>query len=108
MTAFTPFWALAAVFSIAGDTYGLIGYKGPIYMALAWTFSLLLFLYPRRTWVLLALAGATVALYALRLPVASNNKTITAVMEGAILLSAAVLYLRAGRGPIDRAARSKS
>ncbi|WP_244426669.1 HTTM domain-containing protein [Sinorhizobium sojae] len=107
LTAFTPFWAMAAIFSIAGDTYGLIGYKGQIYMALAWAivlFSLLLFLYPRRTWVLVALAGATVALFALRLPVASNNKTITAVMDGAILLSAAVLYLRAGRGPIDRVA----
>ncbi|QFI69327.1 HTTM domain-containing protein [Sinorhizobium alkalisoli] len=107
LTAFTPFWALAAIFSIAGDTYGLIGYKGAIYMTLGWAiilFSLLLFLYPRRTWLLLALAGVSVALYAVRLPVASNNKTITTVMDGAMLLSAALLYLKSGRGPIDRVA----
>lgn len=107
LTAFTPFWAMAAIFSIAGDVYGLIGYKGAVYTALAWAivlFSLLLFLYPRRTWILLALVGVSLALYALRLPVASNNKTITAVMNGAILLSGAVLYLKAGRGPLDRTA----
>ncbi|MBP2234009.1 hypothetical protein J2Z31_000499 [Sinorhizobium kostiense] len=107
LTAFTPFWAMAAIFSVAGDVYGLVGYKGTVYMSLAWAivlFSLLLFLYPRRTWILLALVAVSLALYALRLPVASNNKTITAVMNGAILLSAAVLYLRAGRGAIDRMA----
>jgi hypothetical protein len=108
LTAFTPFWALAAIFSIAGDTYGLIGYKGTAYMALGWAvvlFSLLLFLYPRRTGILLALVAVSLALYAIRLPVASNNKTITTIMNGAILLSAAVLYLKAGRGgAIDRMA----
>lgn len=106
LTAFTPFWALAAIFSIAGDTYGLIGYKGTAYMALGWAvivFSLLLFLYPRRTWILLALVAASALLYVIRLPVASNNKTITAVMDGAILLSAAALYLKGG-GSIDRVA----
>jgi hypothetical protein len=106
LTAFAPFWALAAIFSIAGDTYGFIGYKGPAYMALSWAvvlFGLLVFLYPRRTVILLALVAVSLALYAVRLPVASNNKTITTVMNGAILLSAAVLYLRAGRASaIDR------
>ncbi|MDK1387889.1 thiol-disulfide oxidoreductase [Sinorhizobium sp. 8-89] len=108
LTAFTPFWALAAIFSIAGDTHGLIGYKGSAYMALSWAvvlFSLLLLLYPRRTGFLLALVALSLALYALRLPVASNNKTIATVMNGAILLSAAVLYVKAGgRGSIDRVA----
>ncbi|PKA43804.1 thiol-disulfide oxidoreductase [Rhizobium sullae] len=108
LTAFTPFWAMAAIFSIAGDTHGLIGYKGFAYMALSWAvilLSLLLFLYPRRTGILLALVAVSLALYAIRLPVASNNKTITTVMNGAILLSAAVLYVKAGRGgSIDRVA----
>jgi hypothetical protein len=108
LTAFTPFWALAATFSIAGDIYGLIGYKGPVYAALSWSvvlFSLLLLLYPRRTGVLVGLVVVSLVLYGLRMPVASNNKTIMAVMNGAILLSAAVLYLRAGRGgSIDRLA----
>ncbi|TIP12567.1 thiol-disulfide oxidoreductase [Mesorhizobium sp.] len=108
LTAFTPFWAGAAIFSIAGDTYGLIGYKGLLYAVLSWgvvLFSLLLLLYPRRTDLLIGLVLVSLVLYALRMPVASNNKTIAAVMDGAILLSVAVLYLRAGRGgSIDRMA----
>ncbi|WP_210334897.1 thiol-disulfide oxidoreductase [Mesorhizobium mediterraneum] len=108
LTAFTPFWAMAAIFSIAGDIYAMLGYKGPLYAALSWSvvlFSLLLLLYPRRTEFLIGLVMVSLVLYALRMPVASNNKTITAVMNGAILLSAAVLYLRAGRGAaLDRMA----
>jgi hypothetical protein len=108
LTAFTPFWAGAAIFSIAGDTYGLIGYKGLLYAVLSWgvvLFSLLLLLHPRRTDLLIGLVLVSLTLYALRMPVASNNKTIAAVMDGAILLSVAVLYLRAGRGSsIDRMA----
>ncbi|WP_080578872.1 thiol-disulfide oxidoreductase [Sinorhizobium fredii] len=108
LTAFTPFWAMAAIFSIAGDVYSLIGYKGPAYTILSWfvvLLSLLLLLYPRRTGILLALVAVSLLLYGLRLPVASNNKTITAVMNGAILLSAALLYLKTGgRAAIDRTA----
>lgn len=108
LTAFTPFWALAATFSIAGDVYSLIGYKGPLYTSLSWSvvlFSLLLLLYPRRTGFLMGLVVVSLVLYGLRMPVASNNKTIMAVMNGAILISAAVLYLQAGRGgSIDRTA----
>lgn len=109
LSAFAPFWAMAAILSIAGDIYSMLGYKGPLFAALSWSvvlFSLLLLLYPRRTELLIGLVMVSLVLYALRMPVASNNKTITAVMNGAILLSAAVLYLRAaGRGAaLDRMA----
>lgn len=108
LTAFTPFWAMAALFSIAGDIYSLIGYKGLAYTGLSWAIvllSLVLLLYPRRTGILLALVVVSLLLYGLRLPVASNNKTITAVMNLGILLSAASLYVKAASiAAIDRVA----
>lgn len=94
LTAFTPFFSMAALFSIAGDPQGLIGHQGLVYGALSWAivcFSGGLFLAPRKTWILLGLAATTVLLYMMRLPVASNNKTITVVFCIALLLSSAAL-----------------
>lgn len=94
LTAFTPFFSIAALFSIAGDPQGLIGHQGLLYMALSWAIVFCsggLFLAPRKTLVLLGLAASTVLLYMMRLPVASNNKTITVVFCISLLLSSAVL-----------------
>lgn len=108
LTAFAPFWGAAALFSIAGDPQGLIGRNGLVYTVFAWAIvacSAAVVLFPRKTFWLVALAGVTVALYALRLPVASNNKTITTVFDLAMLVSAGTLAWqarRAGGSAIDR------
>ncbi|WP_232494351.1 thiol-disulfide oxidoreductase [Novosphingobium kaempferiae] len=102
LTAVAPCWGVAALFSIVGDPWGLIGREGALYMLLAWSVvgtSAVTILFPRKTWALVALAACTVLLYAMRLPVASNNKTITTVFDLCILLSAAVL---ASKGSLDR------
>jgi hypothetical protein len=97
LTVFAPFWAMAAIFSIAADTNGLLGYSGIFYAILSWSvvlLSLSLLLYPRHTDFLVYLAIILLLLYAVRMPVASNNKTIAAVMNGAILFSAAAIYMK--------------
>lgn len=102
LTAFTPFWGAAAFFSIAGDPSGLLGQNGIVYALLSWGIvlgSAVLVLFPRKTWALVGLAAITVLLYAVRLPVASNNKTITTVFDLSLLVTAAVVSTQK---PIDR------
>jgi len=95
LTAFAPCWGMAALFSIAGDPRGLAGSEGLVYLLLAWgvvVASTCALLFPRKTWTLIAIATVTVMLYYVRLPVASNNKTITVVFDLSLLTAAAVLY----------------
>ncbi|EJL34933.1 hypothetical protein PMI02_00306 [Novosphingobium sp. AP12] len=102
LTAVAPCWGVAALFSIVGDPSGLTGREGIIYLLLAWSVvgaSALTILFPRKTWAFVGLAACTVLLYAVRLPVASNNKTITTAFDLCILLSACVL---SARGSLDR------
>lgn len=102
LTAVAPCWGVAALFSIVGDPWGLTGREGLIYMLLAWSVvaaSAMTILFPRKTFAFIALAACTVLLYALRLPVASNNKTITTMFDLCILLSVAVL---AAQGTLTR------
>ena len=102
LTAFTPFWGMAALFSIAGDPQGLVGREGLFYFALAWGIvvtSTLAILYPRKTWALVSLAAVTTVLYLVRLPVASNNKTITTVFDLSLLVCAGYLSCQ---GALDR------
>lgn len=102
LTAVVPFWGAAALFSIVGDPAGLTGREGILYLLLAWSVvgaSALTILFPRKTWAFIGLAACTVLLYAVRLPVASNNKTITTVFDLCILLSACML---AAKGPLNR------
>ncbi|WP_404477811.1 thiol-disulfide oxidoreductase [Novosphingobium sp. BL-52-GroH] len=97
LTAFAPFWGMAALFSIAGDPQGLTGHQGLVYLLAAWLVvatSAVTLLFPRKTWALIALAAVTVLLYAIRLPVASNNKTITVVFDLSLILCAGVLHAR--------------
>ncbi|MCJ2188401.1 thiol-disulfide oxidoreductase [Novosphingobium beihaiensis] len=102
LTAFAPFWGAAALFSIAGDPQGLIGREGLFYFALAWAIvvnSAVTILYPRKTWALVSLALVTTILYLVRLPVASNNKTITTAFDLSLLVCAGYLY---AKGTLDR------
>lgn len=106
LATFAPFWALAALFSVAGDYGSLAGYNGMLRAVPAWAIvglSMWLIARPRDTFVLMSLAATTVLIYALRAPVASNNQTITMVMSGAMLLSGGVLFLQSPRA-IDRIA----
>ncbi|KIQ69273.1 hypothetical protein Wenmar_02344 [Wenxinia marina DSM 24838] len=98
-------WAIAALFSMGGD-YGALNFdKGLLYALPAWgivLLSILLIRRPHSSALLFALAAFVVVLYALRSPVASNNKTITMVMDLAILLSGGYLYWKSSDGRIDR------
>lgn len=106
LTAFAPVWAIATLFSIGGDYGSLSGASGLLFAVPAWllvALSLLLLVYPSSMLLLLSLSTTAVLLYVLRAPVASNNQTIATVMNGGILLSAAVLFRNpAGHGIIDR------
>ncbi|WCT73833.1 thiol-disulfide oxidoreductase [Sphingomonas naphthae] len=107
LTAFAPMWAIAALFSIAGDPKSLLIDRGPLFALFGWATvaaSVALLLYPRKTWLLVTVAACAVMLYLVRLPVASNNKTITTVMNLGILLSCAVACVRQRNGIIDRGA----
>lgn len=92
LVAFAPVWGAAMLFSIAGDRNILMLRSGVLLFALSWcaiAAAITLIVRPRFTQLLYVLAGAMIARYVLLLPVASNNKTITLFMNGAILLCAA-------------------
>lgn len=108
LSAFAPMWAIASLFSIAGDPYTLAGDGSLTLSAVLWAQAaacVLLILKPQKTWLLVTIAALSVIAYLLRLPVASNNKTITTVMNLSILLTYAVMARQtAGDQPIDRPA----
>lgn len=92
LLAFAPVWGAAMLFSIAGDRNILMFRNGPLLFALSWAaiaLAITLIVRPRLTQLIYLLAGVMIARYALLLPVASNNKTITLFMNGGILLCAA-------------------
>jgi hypothetical protein len=92
LIAFSPLWAAATLFSIAGDRNVLTLRGGPALFALSWLTifaSVWLILRPRQTKLLFFIAAAMVARYALALPVASNNKTMSLFMNAGILIIAA-------------------
>jgi hypothetical protein len=91
LTAFTPMWGAAMLFSLAGDRNLLMFRNGALLFALTWAavaVALALIVRPRFTRLLYVLAALMVARYGLLLPVASNNKTITVFMNAAILVCA--------------------
>ena len=101
LSTFAPLWGIAMTFSLAADPLKFAGQGGLVMMALLWggaVGSILLMVHPRSTLLLGALAALSVALYVWRLPVASNNKTISAFMNGAVLVVLGVLVARGLRG----------
>jgi hypothetical protein len=91
LVAFAPMWGAAMLFSLAGDRFMLLHRSGTLMFALSWAaifVAVAMIVRPRFTQLLYVLAGLMVARYALLLPVASNNKTITLFMNSAILLLA--------------------
>lgn len=92
LTAFAPVWAAAALFSIAGDRDAIFIRLGPTHALLAWAAigcAVGLVLRPRSERLLFALVGLMLVRYGIAMPVASNNKMISAFMNAGILLVAA-------------------
>jgi hypothetical protein len=88
LTAFAPVWAAAALFSIAGDRDALLLRASAPTSLLTWSAiaaALALILRPRSLRLLVVLACLMLARYAIAMPVASNNKLITAFMNAGIL-----------------------
>ena len=101
LTAFAPIWAIAALFSIAGDRDDLLLRSELVRSVLAWgavAAAAALVLRPRSTRLFLTLVVLMLARYAVALPVASNNKMITAFMNAGILLIAVQACLFVVRG----------
>lgn len=88
LIAFSPVWAAAAIFSLAGDRTVLLFRDGALLALMSWAaiaVALLLIWRPRWTPLLFLLAGVMFTRYAMAMPVAGNNKMITAFMNAGIL-----------------------
>ena len=97
LTAFSPVWAAAAIFSLAGDRTMLLFRDGALLGLISWvaiSVALLLIYRPRWTPLLVLLAGVMATRYAIAMPVAGNNKMIAAFMNAGILLICAHAVLR--------------
>jgi hypothetical protein len=97
LIAFSPVWAAAAIFSLAGDRTMLLFRDGALLGLISWaaiSVALLLIWRPRWTPLLVLLAGVMVTRYAIAMPVAGNNKLIAAFMNAGILLICVHAVLR--------------
>lgn len=97
LIAFSPVWATAAIFSLAGDRNMLVFRDGLLLGAMTWSalaVALLLIWRPRWTQLLFLLAAVMLTRYAVAMPVAGNNKLITAFMNAGILIIFAHALLR--------------
>lgn len=97
LIAFSPVWAAAAIFSLAGDRGMLVFRDGAILGLMTWAaiaVALLLIWRPRWTPLLFLLAGVMLTRYATAMPVAGNNKMIAAFMNASILVICAHAVLR--------------
>lgn len=97
LIAFSPVWAAAAIFSLAGDRHMLVFRDGVVLGAITWcavAVSLLLIWRPRWTQLLGVLAAIMFTRYMIAMPVAGNNKMIAAFMNAGILIIGAHALLR--------------
>ena len=97
LVAFSPVWAAAAIFSLAGDRNMLLFRDGMLLGAITWcavAVALLLVWRPRWTQLLGLLAAVMLTRYMIAMPVAGNNKMITAFMNAGILIIGVHALLR--------------
>jgi hypothetical protein len=97
LIAFSPLWATAAIFSLAGDRNMLVFRDGLLLGAMTWSalaIALLLIWRPRWTQLLFLLAAVMLTRYAVAMPVAGNNKLIAAFMNAGILIICVHALLR--------------
>ncbi|MET0532834.1 MAG: thiol-disulfide oxidoreductase [Steroidobacter sp.] len=89
LVAFSPVWAAAAIFSLAGDRNMLMFRDGALLGSITWFavgVAMLLIWRPRWTQLLGLLAAIMFTRYMIAMPVAGNNKMITAFMNAGILI----------------------
>ena len=101
LTAFAPIWAIATLFSIAGDRSDILFRGGLFPSVVTWATigaAVLLILRPRATSLLLAVSALMLTRYAMHMPVASNNKMISAFMNAGVLIIAIQAYVTIGHG----------
>lgn len=97
LIAFSPVWAAAAIFSLAGDRSMLVFRDGLLLGLMTWAaiaVALLLIWRPRWTPLLFLLAGVMLTRYGIAMPVAGNNKMIAAFMNASILVICAHAVIR--------------
>lgn len=108
LTVFTPIWACAGVFSIAGSPDIILFREGTLPGLVAWTcvgLAALLVMRPRSTALLAGFAAMMLVRYLIAMPVSSNNQTISFFMNLAIV---AVLAHGAAGGQSGGALREMS
>jgi len=89
LIAFSPVWAAAAIFSLAGDRNMLLFRDGVLLGSVTWVaiaVASLLIWRPRWTQLLGLLAAVMLTRYMIAMPVAGNNKMIAAFMNAGILI----------------------
>jgi hypothetical protein len=97
LIAFSPVWAAAAIFSLAGDRNMLMFRDGVLLGSITWcavAVALLLVWRPRWTQLLGLLAAIMLTRYMIAMPVAGNNKMIAAFMNAGVLIIGAHALLR--------------
>lgn len=97
LVAFSPVWAAAVIFSVAGDRNLLAFRDGAWLGVMSWAslgVAATLICRPRWTRLLMLLAAIMLTRYAVAMPVAGNNKMISAFMNAGILIISAHAFLK--------------
>lgn len=88
LVVFSVMWGMAAMLSVASMTRLLGGHFGALPAVVSWmalATAALVVMNPRKTRLLVVLALLMIVLYVLRLPVSSNNQTISLFMNVGIV-----------------------
>ncbi len=107
LVVFAVMWGMAMMLSAASQTWFLRGGQGLGLAFLAWSTlgsAALLVMNPRKTSLLLIVAGLMTVMYLLLLPVASNNRTISLFMNTAILIAVGSQVIKGRTLYVDREA----
>lgn len=101
LVTFAVMWGFAAILSLASKFDNVVGTYGLAVAAFTWinlAAAVAVIVRPRQTWRLGLLALLMAAHYALRMPVASNNQTISFVMNASILVVVGMALAQGANG----------
>ncbi len=105
LIVFAVMWGIAMMLSASSHITLLNGDQGMQLALITWAAlcsAALLVMFPRKTGLLMLVAGLMSAQYLLRLPASSNNQTIALFMNGAVLSVIGLQMLRERTTQIDR------
>lgn len=105
LVVFCVMWGMATMLSAASHMRILDGAAGPLLAGVTWAAlaaAALLVMNPRRTLLLMVVAGLMLVQYWLRLPVSSNNQTIAMFMNTGIVIAVGGEMVRHRSTAIDR------